>query len=166
MVTLAVVSVFGKLLARHVMIECWWMRDKFFMSNLLVCVESKEKSNLVPSTNLPFHNHWIFGGGEPPRTSHNNTISLPSSYGPANDWIISPRSFIIFGFCGGTEKVYVQKEKEEKKRINFLFVHKKKGLIARIPWNIWFFCIVFYCFFFLVFIAKWTLGYKLLTYNF
>lgn len=102
MVMLAVVSVFGKLLARHVHIACWWERDKFFIDILLVCVPGNEKSNIALSAGFPLHNHWIFGIGEPPRTSHNNTISLPSSYGPANDRIISPRSFKIFGFCGGT----------------------------------------------------------------
>lgn len=104
MVTLDTISVLGKLLARHVMIVCWWTRDKFFMTNLLVCIDGKEKSNIVLSSGLPFHSHCILGVGEPPRTSHNRTMSLPSSYGPANDCIGSARSLRIRGFCGGTEK--------------------------------------------------------------
>lgn len=142
MVTLAVVSVFGKLLARHVIVECWCMRDKFLMTNLLVWLPTNEKSNSVLSTGFPFHSlksvfsgiknikkhsmkimkkqayHWILGTGEPPRTSHSSTMSLPSSYGPANDWIISPRSFKIFGFCGGTKYVKRHAYWEEKDRQN------------------------------------------------
>lgn len=82
MVTFAIISVFGKLLARHVMIECWWVRDKFLITNLLVCIDVKI-SNIILSSGFPFQNHVMLGGGEPPRISHNNTISLPSSYGPA-----------------------------------------------------------------------------------
>lgn len=107
MVIFVVCSVFGKLLARHVIVACWCIRDKFLITNLLVCVDANEKSIIALSTWRPFNNHVTSGNGVPPLTSHNKIISAPSSYGPAIVWTTSPRSFRIFGFCGGTANVRV-----------------------------------------------------------
>lgn len=40
----------------------------------------------------------------PPDTKHVNFISPPSSYGPATVDTVFPRSSMMFGLCGGTEK--------------------------------------------------------------
>lgn len=80
------------------------MRDKFFITNLLFRADTNEKSNMVPANDFPCVDHVTCGGGMPPITTHTNIKSLPSSSGPTRDWIGSPRSFRIFGVCGGTVK--------------------------------------------------------------
>lgn len=86
-VTFAVVSVFGKLLARHVIILYKWVRDKFFIT-ILFFRTPYAVSIVMPSICFPLNSQVIFGCGEPPRTSQYNVKLLPSSYGPAMAWII------------------------------------------------------------------------------
>lgn len=65
--------------------------------------------NYIEVRELQYVQHKVYISYIPPVTTQTKCKSPPSSYGPARDWICSPRSLKILGGWGGT----VRKKKRE-----------------------------------------------------